>query len=434
MRWRRRGVPAAVALAAALLAGSAGPARASQDPLFGAQWALQEIGAPTAWQRSTGAGVRIGIVDSGVFAQQEDLAGKVVAATDCINTGGDPRACRGSGEDDTGHGTDMAGIAAANKDNGRGIAGVAPGARLVVARVLTHDGGSIVDVEAGIRWVVQHGAQVVNLSLGDNPLAQSPIDLSFEAAVEEAWAAGAVPVVTSGNATALGPARENFASLDALVVGATDLHGVVMPYSNPLGAAKWGLVAPGGSGTRDGRDVISTWWDPSAPGVINRYSYGAGSSVAAAHTSGVVALLLAEGLSPIQAVQRIIDTARPVPCGLGCHGLLDAAAAVAPPPQRVVAESTNAPTPATTAKPPVPSSTQASTAPATTSPTAELPPPPEIALGEPETPIAAPVIAKVAGRGTLVDRWKPAWIALFLAGGVALFRLLRRRSLHAGIR
>src|SRR5205085_3924702 len=73
VRWRRRGVPAAVALAAALLAGSAGPARASQDPLFGAQWALQEIGAPTAWQRSTGAGVRIGIVDSGVFAQQEDL-------------------------------------------------------------------------------------------------------------------------------------------------------------------------------------------------------------------------------------------------------------------------------------------------------------------------------------------------------------------------
>ena len=73
VRWRRRGVPAAVALAAALLAGSAGPARASQDPLFGAQWALQEIGAPTAWQRSTGAGVRIGIVDSGVFAQQELL-------------------------------------------------------------------------------------------------------------------------------------------------------------------------------------------------------------------------------------------------------------------------------------------------------------------------------------------------------------------------
>src|SRR5207302_2830788 len=241
VRWRRRGVPAAVALAAALLAGSAGPARASQDPLFGAQWALQEIGAPTAWQRSTGAGVRIGIVDSGVFAQQEDLAGKVVAATDCINTGGDPRACRGSGEDDTGHGTDMAGIAAATKDNGRGIAGVAPGARLVVARVLTDDGGSIVDVEAGIRWVVQHGAQVINLSVADNPLAQRPLDLSFQSAVEEAWTAGVVPVVASGNINSLGPDREDFASLDAVVVGATDIRGILAPYSNPLVGTKWGV-------------------------------------------------------------------------------------------------------------------------------------------------------------------------------------------------
>src|SRR5207237_4144868 len=122
-----------------------------------------QIGAPAAWQRSTGAGVRIGIVDSGVEAGHEDLAGKVVAATDCINTGGDPRACAGSGQDDSGHGTHMAGIAAAAKDNGRGIAGVAPDAELVVARVLTNEGGSIVDVEAGLRWVVQYCAQEGNL-------------------------------------------------------------------------------------------------------------------------------------------------------------------------------------------------------------------------------------------------------------------------------
>src|SRR5437868_12215308 len=128
VRWHRRGTLVGIALAAAALVGNVAPARASQDPWFGAQWALQEIGAPTAWQRSTGAGVRVGIVDSGVFAQQEDLAGKVVAATDCINTGGDPGACHGTGQDDSGHGTHMAGIAAASKDNGRGMAGVAPGA------------------------------------------------------------------------------------------------------------------------------------------------------------------------------------------------------------------------------------------------------------------------------------------------------------------
>src|SRR5437660_3097182 len=88
-RWRGRGLAVAVALAAALAARNGQPAKASQDPFFPAQWNLQQIGAPAAWQRSTGAGVRIGIVDSGVFGAQEDLAGKVVAATDCINTGGD---------------------------------------------------------------------------------------------------------------------------------------------------------------------------------------------------------------------------------------------------------------------------------------------------------------------------------------------------------
>src|SRR5437764_3451847 len=138
-RWRRRGAAAVIAVAVAVAA-AVHPqvAKASQDPLFPSQWNLQQIGAPQAWQRSTGAGIKIGIVDSGVDGSQEDLAGKVVAATDCINTGGSPAACTGSGRDDTGHGTHMAGIAAATKDNGRGVAGVAPDARLVVARVLTN--------------------------------------------------------------------------------------------------------------------------------------------------------------------------------------------------------------------------------------------------------------------------------------------------------
>jgi thermitase len=328
-RWLRRGAVAAIAVTT-LLGVDLQPATASQDPLFPLQWNLQQIGAPTAWQRSTGAGVRIGIVDSGVFAAQEDLAGKVVAATDCLDTGGDPGLCAGSGQDDTGHGTHMAGVAAATKDNGRGIAGVAPDARLVVARVLTDNGGSIVDVEAGIRWVVEHGAQVVNLSLADNPLAQRPVDLSYATAVEQAWAAGAVPVVAAGNITSLGPDREDFASLDALVVGATDARGVVQQYSNPLSTAKWGILAPGGSATGDRRDVISTWRDPSAPNATNLYAFRGGALVAAAHVSGVVALLLAEGLSPAEAVQRIVATARPVACGVGCHGLVDAAAAVDP--------------------------------------------------------------------------------------------------------
>jgi len=428
VRWRRRALAIATAVVATGLISSMRPADASQDPFFPAQWNLQQINAPLAWQRSTGAGIRIGIVDSGVFGGQEDLVGKVVAATDCINTGGDPKACHGTGQDDTGHGTHMAGIAAAAKDNGRGIAGVAPDAHLVVARALTDNGGSIVDIEAGIRWAIQHGAQVINLSVADNPLAQHPLDLSFAAAVEEAWAAGVVPVVAAGNITSLGPGREDFAGLDALVVGATDTRGVLAPYSNPLVTTKWGVVAPGGSATGDRRDIISTWRSASAPNATNLYEYQGGASAAAAHVSGVVALLLAEGLTPAQAVQRILDTARPTSCGPGCHGLVDAAAAAGATSAPVEVKSAGSPTSAAPPPPPTtptPSSTSPSTAPTTTSsPGAGAS---EAALAVPMPVERPPVAGKAAGASLFDGAWRPGWAVVSVLAGVALFLLLRRR-------
>jgi hypothetical protein len=421
-----------MALAAAGVAVNVQPAKATQDPFFGAQWNLLQIGAPTAWQRSTGAGVRIGIVDTGVERAQEDLAGKVVAAADCINTAGDPRACGGSGEDDSGHGTHMAGIAAARKDNGRGIAGVAPDAELVVARVLTNSGGTIVDVEAGIRWVVQHGAQVVNLSLGDNPLAQRPQDLSFQAAVEEAWAAGVVPVIASGNPNSLGPGRENFATLDALVVGATDIRGSVAFYSNALTTTKWGLVAPGGSATGDRRDVVSTWRDAAAPAATNRYAFRGGASVAAAHVSGVAALLLAQGLSRSEVVRRIIGTARPMSCGAGCHGLLDAAAAVGATatPTPVGSDATSAAAaPQPPASSPSPPSAPASTTSAPT--TAEPPPEPSFTGGDQEAARRAGDGLVAAGAATAGDGvgQNPAavWTGMALMTAAAVGLALRAR-------
>src|SRR5205807_10347455 len=155
-----------------------------------------QIAPPPEWTRTTGKGVTIGIVDTGVFSQHEDFAGKTITGTSCI--GG----CNGgSFQDDEGHGTHVSGIAAADKDNGRGIAGVAPGASLVVAKVLKGDGsGASADVEAGIRWVVQHGARVVNLSLGDDPvLGQLFSDPAFPQTINDAWSAGAIPVVAGGN-------------------------------------------------------------------------------------------------------------------------------------------------------------------------------------------------------------------------------------------
>ena len=432
-RARLRVVAATVGLAVCIAAAvSAPPANASQDPLFATQWNLQQIDAPAAWARSTGAGVRIGIVDSGVFANQEDLAGKVVAATDCLNTGGDPRACAGTGQDDSGHGTLMAGIAAASKDNGRGIAGVAPDAKLVVARVLTHNGGSIADVEAGIRWVVQHGAQVVNLSVADNPAAQQPIDLSFASAVAWAWSQGAVPVIASGNSNSLGPGQEDFGNLNALVVGATDSRGLVVPYVNHLLTTKFGVLAPGGSGTGDQRDVISTWVNPATPNVTNLYARRGGASVSAAHVSGVVALLLAEGLSPAEAVQRIVSTTRRVSCGADCNGLIDAAAAVGalPPPATTAHETVPAPAPAVTDSPP-----SVPTPPSTTSATSAEP---DLVVPEPDAAMAAPV--PIEGTAAAAAIRTPGfnteamlgWLGVALLCGVVLRFGLRRRYSSAG--
>lgn len=428
-RGRHRVAASIVALAAVLSLTNMRGADASQDPWFGAQWNLRQINAPAAWARSTGAGVRIGIVDSGVLANHEDLAGKVVAATDCVNTGGNPAACHGSGLDDTGHGTHMAGVAAATKDNGRGIAGVAPDAQLVVARVLTQNGGKIADVEAGIRWVVQHGAQVVNLSIGDNPLAQSPIDLSFTSAIEEAWAAGVIPVVTSGNTTSWGPARESFAKLDALVVGATDDRGVVTGYSNGLSSAKWGVVAPGGIGTGDSHDVISTWRDASAPSDTSEYAYRGGTSVAAAEVSGVAALLLAEGLGPLDAVQRIVTTARPIACGIGCHGLVDAGAAVGAAGSRGVtvngAGRAVAVAPRVAGDTPAPASAGTPAAPTLTPP--EVPGSTDVALAPPAVASDAGAIGRaLAGAGPRRDS-TATWIAAALAAAITSALIVERR-------
>ncbi|MEA2534553.1 MAG: serine protease, partial [Actinomycetota bacterium] len=109
---------------------------ASNDPLFAQQWGLAQIGVASAWNSSTGAGISVGIVDTGVDLQHEDLAGQVLMSTNCIGANADPSKCTGSGQDDNGHGTHVAGIVAALKDNGKGGAGVAPSAKLIVAKAL----------------------------------------------------------------------------------------------------------------------------------------------------------------------------------------------------------------------------------------------------------------------------------------------------------
>ena len=306
--------------AAALVLVPTGGAGASNDPSFGDQWALARIGAEKAWARTTGAGVRIGIVDTGVDLTHEDLDGKIVESISCVGSGGDPAKCQGDAQDDQGHGTHVSGTAAAVKDNGKGVAGVAPGAELVVAKVLGASGaGSGADVIAGIKWVVDHGAKIVNLSLGDpaQPISALISADQLTEGVNYAWGKGAIPVLAAGNSNAGGLGLEgmNWGELNAIVVGASGPADEPAGYSTSTGGAKWAVVAPGGAGTATDKkdDIYSTFWTSKEK---NAYTYLAGTSMAAPHVSGALALLLAQGYDPQGAVNRLLETADP---GVGCE-------------------------------------------------------------------------------------------------------------------
>ena len=332
MAGARQKIAAVVAGLAVGLGPGGVSASASNDASFDKLWGLAQIGAPAAWTKTTGEGIRIGIVDTGVDLTHEDLAGRVVAHTSCVDSGGDQTKCQGTGQDVFGHGSHVAGTAAAVRDNGVGVAGVAPEASLVVARAFTESGSATEDdVIASIKWVVDHGAKVVNLSLGEALfVTAATLGSRLVEGIDYAWSHGAVPVVSSGNEDVfgLGIGSAEYGDLDALVVGATGPDKQVAGYSSPTGNAKWALVAPGGSGGGDDENVLSTWW---AEGKANQYEYLAGTSMAAPHVSGAVALLLAQGLSQQQAVDRLLETAdQGVACGPNsptCRGGLDVAAA-----------------------------------------------------------------------------------------------------------
>jgi subtilisin family serine protease len=291
---------------------------AANDPLFAKQWGLTQIRAPAAWSRGArGRGVTIAIVDSGVDLGHPDLRAKLLPGVDLVKkvNGLSGPGCSGP-QDENGHGTHVAGIAAAITNNGIGVAGTAPAARILPVRVLDKTGaGDSATVNAGIRWAADHGAKVINLSLGgdlplvgDLPGANDPT----QAAVAHAFSKGAVVVGAAGNSTA--PLCDYpAAASNALCVGATDSNGTPSAYSNfpisPNGNVT--VRAPGGRGDllfcESDADIWSTMWpksdDDHCGGTIDGYDTLAGTSMSAPFVSGVAALLAGRGLTAPQILQ-----------------------------------------------------------------------------------------------------------------------------------
>jgi subtilisin family serine protease len=305
------------------------------DPLLSRQWGLSQIKAQGAWTRGAlGAGATIAVVDTGVDLSHPDLASKLLPGVDMVTD----ETCTPGAQDLNGHGTHVAGIAAAATNHGIGVAGTAPSASILPVRVLDSTGsGTGEDISNGIKWAADHGAQVINLSLGnDIPL----IDVTgIGPAVDYAWSKGAVIVAAAGNSM-LPLCGYPAASTHAICVAATDSSGFPSSYSNfPLrldgGVA---VRAPGGgdSGTCDNEDIWSTYW-PGASGddaeacPPKGYEPLAGTSMATPFVSGIAAMLRGAGLSN----QAVVDCIKRTSSNGGSYdpiwgyGIVNAEAAVA---------------------------------------------------------------------------------------------------------
>jgi thermitase len=226
------------------------------DPDWGNQYGLLAIHAPQGWDLNTGSSaVTIAIVDTGADLDHVDMAGKIVPGFDFVNNNDHPQ-----DNDAQSHGTHVAGIAAAETNNGIGVAGVSWGAQIMPVKVLNSGGfGKYENVAAGIVWAADHGAEVINLSLGGSmpsSVLKDAVDYAYGKGVTLVAAAG-----NSGSNSVLYPARYPH----VIAVAATDSNNNRASFSNY--GSEIDVAAPG-------VDIYSTTLDDT-------YGYLSGTSMAA---------------------------------------------------------------------------------------------------------------------------------------------------------
>lgn len=207
--------------------------RMPDDPNLSQQWALENIHAFEAWDITTGKDIVIAVVDTGVWSSHPDLQGNVLPGYNALLN-------NDQSDDDHGHGTAIAGLIAARTDNDKGIAGICWDCSILPVKVLNARGtGNDADLARGIRWATDHGAHIINLSLGGAENSQALRD-----AVDYAFQRGVLLIASSGNDHQLG----NFTNYPAaypqvIAVGATTNSDKVAGFSNT--GEHIDLVAPG---------------------------------------------------------------------------------------------------------------------------------------------------------------------------------------------
>ncbi|MFF3784971.1 type VII secretion-associated serine protease mycosin [Streptomyces sp. NPDC001933] len=322
-RTRRHRALGAVCAATAFALLPAVPARA--DAIRDQQWGLQALHTDQAWRTTKGKGITVAVVDTGVDGNLPDLSGQVLPGKDMIGFGagrGDRSWAR--------HGTAMAGIIAGHgHGTGRsdGVLGIAPEAKILPVRVILEAsdparakarksrGTALAD---GIRWAADHGADVINLSLGDDSKSAHP-DPGEDAAIQYALKKGAVVVASAGNGGEKGDHISYPAAYPGVIaVAAVDRYGTHAAFST----RRWYATV-----SAPGVDIVV-----AAPD--GQYYVEWGTSAASAFVSGAVALVRAAhpGLTPAQIKKLLADTARSAPASgrddARGYGVVDPAAAI----------------------------------------------------------------------------------------------------------
>lgn len=263
--------------------GVLGLLRTPNDPLFSSQWHHQKLEMEAAWDHASGEGVTVAVVDTGVTCSHPDLSAMCVAGYDFVNGDSDPR-------DDHGHGTHVAGIAAATTNNGVGVAASGWGAKIMPVKALDRTGnGAHSAISAGISWAADNGAEVINLSLGSFFTSNT-----LQRAIARAIDSGSVVVAAVGNEQTSNP---------------------TYPACYP------GVIGISATGQTDRRASFSNYGacvDVAAPGVgilstvpSGGYQAWSGTSMACPVAAGVIALLVGQdpSRSPAQIEQILEESA-----------------------------------------------------------------------------------------------------------------------------